>query len=157
MPSLSISHEPPGYECPFCLLAAGGETRLSQQRHIVARTPDTLTVVNPRFWPNNPGSLIVVPVGHHENLYVLPDEVGAAVHRAVREAACALRLAYECEGTSTRQHNEPAGYQDVWHYHVHVFPRYPDDNLCGSGPGGYQDHAAMANYAARVRAAYRRP
>jgi histidine triad (HIT) family protein len=157
MPSFAISHEPPGYECPFCLLAAGGETRLSQQRHIVARTPDTLTVVNPRFWPNNPGSLIVVPVGHHENLYVLPDEVGAAVHRAVREAACALRLAYECKGTSTRQHNEPAGYQDVWHYHVHVFPRYPGDDLYGSRPGGYLDHAAMANYAAMVRAAYCRP
>ncbi len=30
---------------------------------------------------------------------------------------------------STRQHNEPAGYQDAWHHHVHVFPRYPGDNL----------------------------
>ena len=36
---------------------------------------------------------------------------------------------YDCAGTSTRQHNEPAGYQDAWHYHVHVFPRYPGDNL----------------------------
>ncbi|MEP7294527.1 MAG: diadenosine tetraphosphate hydrolase, partial [Chloroflexota bacterium] len=30
---------------------------------------------------------------------------------------------------STRQHNEPAGYQEVWHYHLHVFPRYAHDYL----------------------------
>jgi len=110
VPRFAISHEPPGYECPFCILMAGGQTSPSQQRHIVARTPETLTLVNPRFWPNDPGSLIVVPIEHHENLYVLPDEVGAAVHRAVGEAACALRLAYGCQGTSTRQDNEPAGH-----------------------------------------------
>jgi len=28
-----------------------------------------------------------------------------------------------------RQHNEPAGNQHVWHYHLHVFPRYADDML----------------------------
>lgn len=28
-----------------------------------------------------------------------------------------------------RQHNEPDGNQNVWHFHVHVFPRYKDDNL----------------------------
>jgi histidine triad (HIT) family protein len=43
--------------------------------------------------------------------------------------AIAIRSTYGCDGTSTRQHNEPAGYQDVWHYHVHVFPRYHDDLL----------------------------
>ena len=30
--------------------------------------------------------------------------------------------------------NEPAGYQDVWHLHVHVFPRYPGDELYSSMP-----------------------
>jgi hypothetical protein len=35
----------------------------------------------------------------------------------------------DCEGISTRQHNEPAGHQDVWHLHVHVFPRSTDDRL----------------------------
>ena len=34
---------------------------------------------------------------------------------------------YKGDGVSTRQHNEPAGNQDVWHYHLHVFPRYQDD------------------------------
>ncbi len=40
-----------------------------------------------------------------------------------------MKEGYGCEGTSFRQHNEPAGYQDVWHYHLHVFPRWKDDEL----------------------------
>jgi histidine triad (HIT) family protein len=46
-----------------------------------------------------------------------------------RRMALAIKLAWNPEGTSTRQHNEPAGNQHVWHYHQHVFPRYGDDNL----------------------------
>jgi hypothetical protein len=42
-----------------------------------------------------------------------------------------MRDAFGCEGISTRQHNGPAGNQDVWHFHLHVFPRYPNDGLCG--------------------------
>ncbi len=40
-----------------------------------------------------------------------------------------MKVAYGCDGVSTRQHNEPAGNQDVWHYHMHVFPRYEGDDL----------------------------
>ena len=67
--------------------------------------------------------------GHHENLYDLPDEVGHAVWDLTRQVAAAMREACDCAGISTRQHNEPAGGQDVWHLHVHVFQRYDDDRL----------------------------
>ncbi|MCY9662658.1 hypothetical protein P5G65_22670 [Paenibacillus chondroitinus] len=43
--------------------------------------------------------------------------------------AKAFKSVYKCEGVSTRQHNEPAGNQDTWHYHLHVFPRYKNDNM----------------------------
>lgn len=36
---------------------------------------------------------------------------------------------YQCDGVSSRQHNEPCGSQDVWHYYLHVFPRYKNDEL----------------------------
>jgi len=45
-----------------------------------------------------------------------------------------MRVSYSCDGISTRQHNEPFGNQDVWHYHVHVFPRYENDNLYACRP-----------------------
>lgn len=46
-----------------------------------------------------------------------------------KEVALALKETYKCDGVSSRQHNEPCGGQDVWHYHLHVFPRYKDDNF----------------------------
>jgi hypothetical protein len=43
--------------------------------------------------------------------------------------ATAMKTLYRCSGVSTRQHNEPDGNQDVWHFHQHVFQRYPGDDL----------------------------
>ncbi len=146
-------HAPADYSCPFCTYAGGGENPLVQQRHVVERTEQTLTFVSPRWWPENAGHVLVVPTAHYENLYELPDELGAPLLRATRRAALAMKRAYGCPGTSTRQHNEPAGNQDVWHYHVHVFPRYPGDGLYGARPE-WAKPAEMATAADRLRAAY---
>jgi histidine triad (HIT) family protein len=131
---MTISHAPPGYQCPFCALAIGVDTASNRQQDIVRRTTGALAFISPRWWPSNHGHAVVVPIGHHENLYELPDEAGHAVHDLVRDVAIAIRRTYGCEGVSTRQHNEPAGNQDAWHYHVHVFPRYPGDQLYASRP-----------------------
>ena len=40
-----------------------------------------------------------------------------------------MKQAFHCDGISTRQHNEPAGYQDDWHLHLHVFPRFFEDGF----------------------------
>ena len=146
-------HAPSAYVCPFCTYAAGGENDLVQQRHVVERTATTLTFVSPRWWPNNQGGLLVIPVDHYENLYEVPDDLGAPLLGATRRAAVALKNAYGCPGTSTRQHNEPAGNQDVWHFHVHVFPRYPDDNLYREVPS-WADAGDMADKAEQLRKAY---
>ena len=124
-----FNHAPDGYDCPFCRLAAGGEDHLTAQHDIVLRREHALAFVASRWWPNNQGHVLVVPTAHHENLYDLPPAAWHAVHDVVLEIAIAIRSTYDCEGISTRQHNEPAGYQDAWHYHVHVFPRYLNDNL----------------------------
>lgn len=129
---MTITHAPPGYQCPYCALAAGVD--VDRQQDIVRRTAGAMALISPRWWPNNHGHVLVVPIRHYENLYELPDEVGHAVHDLVRDVAIAIRASYECEGVSTRQHNEPAGGQNAWHYHVHVFPRYAGDELYTSRP-----------------------
>jgi histidine triad (HIT) family protein len=131
-----FNHEPRGYGCPFCRLVAGidDERQVNTRRDIVRRGELTTAFISPRWWPNNHGHVLVVPNAHHENLYDLPREFGHAVHDLVREIAIGIRQTYGCAGTSVRQHNEPAGNQDAWHYHVHVFPRYADDGLYGSKP-----------------------
>lgn len=76
--------------------------------------------------------MLVVPNEHIENIYGLRRELAADIHETARRVALALKDGYGCAGVSTRQHNEPAGYQEVWHYHLHVFPRYEGDDLYGS-------------------------
>ena len=123
------THEPGGYDCPFCRIQQGGHDEHNQPGDVVAVTDLAYARISPKWWPGNPGAALVIPRNHHENLYSIPTDVGHAVWDLTQRVAVAMRTAYDCEGTSTRQHNEPAGNQDVWHLHVHVFPRHTDDRL----------------------------
>lgn len=147
-----FNHEPAGYDCPFCVLADGRPNGVNALNDVVVRTRDALALISPHWWPNNHGHVLVVPLAHHENLYDLPPDAGHAVHDLTREIAVAIRTTYGCDGVSTRQHNEPVGHQSVWHYHVHVHPRYPDDELYASEPEA--DYATVEQrdpYARRLR------
>jgi len=128
---MSYRHEPEGYDCPFCRLvrSAFRATDWSCAADAVLRTDRATAFIAPAWWPNNAGHVIIVPNAHYENLYVLPPEDAAGVHVATQRVALAMRATYPCEGTSTRQHNEPAGNKEVWHYHLHLFPRYEHDDL----------------------------
>ena len=128
------SHAPAGYQCPFCFLLAGGETALDSPGDIVLQTARATALIASMWWPGNPGHVMVVPNRHYENIYDLPDAYGHAVHDAIRQVATAMRATYDCAGVSVRQHNEPAGDQEIWHYHAHVIPRHRDDNLHMSVP-----------------------
>ncbi|HEY2327028.1 MAG TPA: HIT family protein [Gaiellaceae bacterium] len=116
-------------ECAFCRVAAGGATRNTSQADVVLHTELTTAFIGAKWWVNNPGHVLVIPNAHYENLYDTTDDVLGAVYATVRRVALAMKTAYGCNGISTRQHNEPAGNQDVFHLHVHVFPRWRDDEL----------------------------
>ncbi|WP_309081193.1 HIT family protein [Zhihengliuella sp.] len=128
------SHAPAGYACPFCELLAGqiaSPDNLCALSDLVYRDATVAVIMACDGFGPYGGHAMVIPTAHLETLYELPDDVAAAVMRATRETAKAMKLAWAPEGTSTRQHNEPSGNQHVWHYHQHVFPRYADDRLYG--------------------------
>jgi histidine triad (HIT) family protein len=141
-------HEPEGYDCPFCRIAAG-----HWPERVVYRNERVMTIVNIRWWPNNPGGCLVIPVEHFENVFELPARLGTPIQAAVRELAFAMKAAFDCDGISTRQHNEPAGNQDVWHHHTHVFPRFAGDDLYRSR-GASVDDADVNRMAALLREHY---
>jgi histidine triad (HIT) family protein len=125
------SHEPEGYRCPFCRVAAGEELRdnYTRQSDIVYRDDVVTAFISSAWWPDNAGHVLVVPNGHYENIHAIPDDVLAAVQVVGKRIALALHEVYGCDGTSFRQHNGPGGNQEVWHYHLHVFPRFVGDEL----------------------------
>ena len=128
------NHEPQNYICPFCRLLRNEEGPRNSPQDIVYNNELVTAFISPRWWPKNVGYVLVVPNQHFENIYDLPLEYGHALHDAIREIAMAFKAVYHCDGVTTRQHNEPDGSQDVWHYHTHVFPRYKDDNFYQSTP-----------------------
>lgn len=148
-----FSHAPPGYECPFCRIVRGIEDEhVLSRRSDVVYHDDTLTAfIGSGQWPRNQGHVLIVPNAHFENVFDLPESFGEPIQRLTRRIALAMKAEYGCTGVSTRQHNEPDGGQDVWHYHVHVFPRYRGDGLYASSrePMSIDQRAG---FAARLKA-----
>jgi histidine triad (HIT) family protein len=125
----SFRHAPADYECPFCKIASGGSSKNTTQDDVLFRDAHVTAFMASKNWPNNRGHVLVVPNEHFENVFDLPAELGTPIQSAVKRIALAMKSGYGCDGISTRQHNEPEGNQDVWHYHVHIYPRYKRDML----------------------------
>lgn len=128
---LMYNYAPPDYVCPICLGVQGIESdqTLIRQSDVVYKDDAVMVFVASYFIGNNPGHLIVVPLQHFEHLYDLPDEVGAHIFSVARTYSIIMRNAYGCEGVTTVQNNGPAAGQHAFHYHLHLFPRYLEDDI----------------------------
>jgi len=124
-----FSHAPSDYLCPFCRFVQGLETPANTRDDIVCQDNEVMAFVAPRWWPENNGNLIVIPKHHYENIYTIPDDLLSRIIVVGKRLVIAMKEVYGCDGTSLRQHNEPGGGQDVFHFHLHLFPRYFDDRL----------------------------
>ncbi|NKB69358.1 MAG: HIT domain-containing protein [Candidatus Latescibacteria bacterium] len=125
------SHAPVDYPCPFCFVAQGieNEHTWTKQQDIVYRDDTVMAFICASWWPKNPGHVLIIPNQHFENVYTMPTPLLARIQEVAREISIGFKETNQCDGVSTRQHNEPAGNQDVWHYHLHVFPRWENDGL----------------------------
>ena len=70
----------------------------------------------------------------------------AKVHTLSRDVALVMKFEYRCDGIMLRQHNEPAGDQNIWHCHLHVIPRYQNDDFHNAqkSPFGVDERAKYA-------------
>lgn len=149
-----VTHAPADYDCPFCAVNRGGDPGPfgTTQDDIVYRKDGVIAFVAATWWPNNPGHVLVIPEAHYEHLYDIPSALGTPLLATAKLVALAMKAAYACDGITTRQSNEPAGNQSVWHYHSHVYPRYDEDMifLTSGRPTTAEERAP---YAAKLRAA----
>lgn len=106
----------------FCQIVAGrGAAQL------VREDDDTVAFLD--IAPATDGHTLVVPRDHVTDLLDASPEQAAAVMRAVREVARLLVERLGVPGITLFQANRSAGWQDVFHLHVHVVPRSPGDGL----------------------------
>jgi histidine triad (HIT) family protein len=90
--------------------------------------------------PVNPGHVLVVPVRHATDLAETPTEDWMRVSEVGRAVALALRTSgIECEGVNLFLADGEAAGQEVFHTHLHVFPRFAGDGFGLRLPDGYAE------------------
>ncbi|WP_054709158.1 HIT family protein [Bacillus sp. JCM 19041] len=78
------------------------------------------------------GHTLVIPKNHHENVFELPEDVAATLFATVPKIASALRTTFEPTGLNILNNNGETAGQSVFHYHLHLLPRYEETGLYGS-------------------------
>lgn len=128
---MKITYAPTDYQCPFCKIAKRKDfgSIYTKEQDIFYQDQNITAFIGSHFWPHNKGNVIIIPNQHSENIYEIPDELLSKIVLFSKRVAVAMKEIYKCDGVSTRQHNEPSGDQDVWHFHYHILPRYKNDNL----------------------------
>jgi histidine triad (HIT) family protein len=76
-----------------------------------------------------PGHTLVVPKQHASDIWSVTEDDAAAVMRSVYRVAAQLRDTLQPLGLNVTQSNGAAAWQEVFHYHVHLVPRYGNDGL----------------------------
>ncbi|MFF2186281.1 HIT family protein [Streptomyces sp. NPDC058155] len=110
-----------GNGCVFCAIARG-EAAAS----IVFE--DEWVIAFMDLQPVTPGHLLVIPKSHAEGLEDLQDDIGMRIWAAAHRLGRALRLSgLRCEGVNLFLADGEAAFQEVFHVHLHVFPRFKGD------------------------------
>ena len=79
--------------------------------------------------PAAKGHALILPKEHYANLYELDDEVAAKVLPLAKKMITKLTDILGCDGYNLVQNNGEAAGQTVFHFHLHMIPRYKDDGV----------------------------
>lgn len=109
--------------CVFCAIASG-----EAHGHILYRDDLVLAILD--INPVTPGHTLVIPRRHVEGLADLTETENAAVFATGRSIAAGLRRSgLRCEGINYFVADGRAAFQEIAHFHLHIFPRFRGDTF----------------------------
>ena len=73
------------------------------------------------------GHALILPKEHAENLYDLPEETASGAFMLAKKMAAQMEKKLHCDGLNLVQNNGLAAGQTVFHFHIHLIPRYQND------------------------------
>ena len=131
-------------DCIFCRIVAGElpSERIYEDEHTIG-----FMDINP--WVR--GHALVVPRRHSRNLWEIEDEDLHRTASAAKQVALAMRDRLDAEGVNLLNSTEQAAWQTVFHFHVHVIPRYRDDPMRLPGKPREPEPDELAELAAQLR------
>lgn len=79
--------------------------------------------------PAAKGHAIILPKKHFKNLFEMDEETSSKALSIARKVAAAMMEELKCDGLNVLQNNGEAAGQTVFHYHIHLIPRYQGDQV----------------------------
>lgn len=110
------------HQCIFCSIASG-------------EIPSATIYENSEFkvildvFPSGKGHTLIFPKEHIENIYELDGETAGKLFAFVTVVARALKKVLNCDGMNIIQNNGSIAGQTVFHFHMHLIPRFEGDGL----------------------------
>jgi histidine triad (HIT) family protein len=131
-------------DCIFCKIVAGDmpAEKVMEDEHTLA-----FMDVNP--WTR--GHALVIPKAHHRNLYEIEADDLSRTLAAAQRLSLRMRDGLGAEGVILINSCEPPAWQTVFHFHVHVIPRWSDDPLRLPGQPRQPEGEELAEVAAELR------
>ena len=77
--------------------------------------------------PAAKGHALILPKEHYKNLYELPDDTAGKVMKLAKKMAIRMTEKLGADGFNLVQNNNEIAGQTVFHFHLHLIPRYNDD------------------------------
>ena len=115
---LSIMDE----KCIFCKIAAG-----EIPSAVLYEDQDFRVILDVN--PASKGHALILAKEHYANLYEMPDELAAKAMVLAKKMAGRLKAALGCDGLNVVQNNGIDAGQTVFHFHMHLIPRYKGDQV----------------------------
>jgi histidine triad (HIT) family protein len=79
--------------------------------------------------PINYGHTLIIPKTHFKHILDMPENYTENIYSIVKKVSQAIKEALKCDGLNIIQNVEKAGGQEVYHSHIHIIPRYLDDDF----------------------------
>jgi histidine triad (HIT) family protein len=132
-------------DCLFCKIVAG-----EIPSHKVYEDETSLAFLD--ILPASRGHTLVIPKAHAAGLEEISPEALSATVLCAQQVAGLLRERLGPHGINMIQNDGAAAGQEIFHYHLHLLPRWEGDGV-SLGRRGPTDHGALAALAAMLRGA----
>ena len=106
--------------CIFCKIANGGIPSAT-----LYEDEDFRVILD--LGPATRGHALILPKEHYANVIALPEEVTAKAFILAKKMAAKMMEVLHCDGVNVVQNNGEAAGQTVFHFHIHLIPRYEGD------------------------------
>jgi len=107
--------------CIFCKIASGDIPSYTLYE-------DNLFKVFLDLSPTSFGHALLIPKEHYANLFELDDDIASKALILAKKVATAMKASLQCDGFNLLQNNGEIAGQTMFHFHIHLIPRYKDDN-----------------------------